>query len=90
MKMSFDNDEIIEIKAIIHTIIKETIKEELEVTHLNSNFLNKKQACEYLGVSNNTLDSWIKKGLPVIRIGKTVRFNKNKLYNWMTNSKLEK
>lgn len=48
-----------------------------------NSYLNKKQACEYLGISNNTLDSWIKQGLPSIKIGKTVRFNKQSIDAWL-------
>ena len=50
----------------------------------DSPFLNKKQTCNYLGVSNNTLDIWIAMGLPYIRIGKSIRFNKESINQWMT------
>ena len=43
------------------------------------------QPCKYLGIANNTLDSWIKKGLPVIRVGKTVRFDRIELNHWLQN-----
>ena len=36
-------------------------------------------------LSNNTLDSWIRKGLPIIRIGKTVRFDKTEINRWLQN-----
>ena len=45
--------------------------------------LNKKQTCQYLGISNNTLDIWIRKGMPHIRIGKTIRFDKDSIRRWM-------
>ncbi|NQM12717.1 helix-turn-helix domain-containing protein [Streptococcus suis] len=34
-------------------------------------------------MSNNTLDEWIRKGLPSIKIGKTVRFNKQAIDAWL-------
>ncbi|HEO7136438.1 TPA: DNA-binding protein, partial [Streptococcus agalactiae] len=33
--------------------------------------------------SNNTLDIWIRKGMPHIRIGKTIRFDKDSIRRWM-------
>lgn len=50
----------------------------------DSPFLNKKQTCNYLNVSNNTLDIWIAMGLPYIRIGKSIRFSKESINQWMT------
>ena len=50
----------------------------------DSPFLNKKQTCNYLSVSNNTLDIWIAMGLPYIRIGKSIRFSKESINQWMT------
>ena len=50
----------------------------------DSPFLNKKQTCNYLGISNNTLDLWIAMGLPYIRIGKSIRFSKESINQWMT------
>ena len=72
----------------LQDIIKTTLSQELDQRGLSPNttspFLNKKQACDYLGIVNNTLDNWIEKGLPIIRIGKTVRFNRFHINEWMT------
>ena len=38
---------------------------------------------EYLNISNNTLDNWIKRGLPCIKVGKTVRFSKTEINRWL-------
>lgn len=47
-------------------------------------YLSKKQACEYLGISNKTLDDWIATGdIPYKHIGKTYRFNRNDLDKFM-------
>lgn len=32
---------------------------------------------------NNTLDNWIKQGLPCIKVGKTVRFSKTEINRWL-------
>lgn len=49
----------------------------------NRRYLNKKQACEYLQISNNTLDNWIKNGLPLIKLGKSIRFDQIAIDRWL-------
>ncbi|HFI0580391.1 TPA: helix-turn-helix domain-containing protein, partial [Streptococcus suis] len=77
------NEQVQQIQLLIAELIKKEIQINIENRGLNSPYLNKKQACEYLGISNNTLDSWIKQGLPSIKIGKTVRFNKQAIDAWL-------
>ncbi|MFR7398093.1 MAG: helix-turn-helix domain-containing protein [Streptococcus constellatus] len=83
MQVILPNEQIHQIQLLIFDLIKQEINNRLNSSNLESPFLNKQQACNYLGISNNTLDSWIKKGLPVIRIGKTVRFDKSEINRWM-------
>lgn len=74
-----------QIKFLIDDAVKREIENQLNNSNIESLYLNKRQTCEYLRISNNTLDSWIQKGLPVIRVGKTVRFNKIKIDRWLQN-----
>ena len=74
-----------QIQLLITDLIKKEIEYRLDNSNIESPFLNKQQTCMYLDISNNTLDSWIKKGLPIIRIGKTVRFDKTELNRWLQN-----
>ena len=83
MQVILPNEQIHQIQLLISDLIKQEIENRLNNSNLESPFLNKQQACNYLGISNNTLDSWIKKGLPVIRIEKTVRFDKSEINRWM-------
>ena len=47
-------------------------------------YLTKKQVCEYLNISNRTLNDWIEKeDIPFKHIGKTYRFNRNELDKFM-------
>lgn len=47
-------------------------------------YMSKKQAHEYLNISNKTLDEWIATGdIPYKHIGKTYRFNRNDLDKFM-------
>lgn len=82
------DEQVKEIQQLISNLIEQEIKFHLTNLNLSSPYLNKKQTCEYLNISNNTLDNWITKGLPTIRIGKTIRFDKNEIHKWI--NKLEK
>ncbi|EGO8853245.1 helix-turn-helix transcriptional regulator [Enterococcus faecalis] len=46
-------------------------------------YINKKQTCNYLQVSNNTLDGWIKAGLPSIQIHGSNRFDRIAIDQWL-------
>lgn len=47
-------------------------------------YLTKKQASEYLNISNNTLNDWIaNEDIPYKHIGKNYRFNRNDLDKFM-------
>lgn len=86
MKVILPDEQVQQIQLLIADLIKREIEKRLNNNNnIESPFLNKQQACTYLGISNNTLDSWIKKGLPVIRVGKTVRFDKTELKRWLQN-----
>ena len=85
MQVILPDEQVHQIQLLIADLIKQEVENRLDNSNLSSPFLNKQQACEYLGISNNTLDSWIRKGLPVIRIGKTVRFDKAEINRWLQN-----
>ena len=84
MQVTLPQEQTQEIQQMIATLLKNEIHHFKEEIGVDSPFLNKKQTCNYLGVSNNTLDIWITMGLPYIRIGKSIRFNKESINQWMT------
>lgn len=84
MLVQLPEEQTQEIQQMIATLIKDEIHHFKEDIGSDSPFLNKKQTCNYLGVSNNTLDIWIAMGLPYIRIGKSIRFSKESINQWMT------
>lgn len=84
MEVILKDEQIQEIRQIVTKIIKDELGIIIESNSLDNIFLNKKETCNYLKISNNTLDEWILKGLPVIRIGKIVRFKINDINNWMS------
>lgn len=85
MQVILPNEQVQQIQRLLAELIKKEIENRLNNSNLESPFLNKQQACHYLGISNNTLDSWIKKGLPHIRVGKTIRFDKAEINRWLQN-----
>ena len=85
MQVILPDEQVQQIQHLLAELIKKEIENRLNNSNLDSPFLNKQQACHYLGISNNTLDSWIKRGLTYIRVGKTVRFDKTKINRWLQN-----
>ena len=85
MQVILPDEQIHQLQLLISQLIENEIKNKLDSNNIESPFLNKQQACKYQGIANNTLDSWIKKGLPVIRVGKTVRFDRAELNQWLQN-----
>ncbi|HEL2201324.1 TPA: helix-turn-helix domain-containing protein [Streptococcus suis] len=83
MQVILPEEQVHQIQLLIADLIKQEVENRLDNSNLSSPYLNKQQACKYLGISNNTLDSWIKQGLPVIRVGKTVRFDKDEIDRWL-------
>ena len=83
MQVILPDEQIHQIQLLLSNLIQKEIEQQLEQSSLNSPYLNKQQACDYLGISNNTLDSWIQKGLPSIKIGKTIRFHKDSIDCWL-------
>ena len=82
MQVILPDEQVQQIQQLLAELIKKEIENRLNNSNLESPFLNKQQACHYLSISNNTLDSWIKRGLPAIKIGKTIRFNKEAINSW--------
>ena len=83
MQVILPDEQIHQLQLLISRLIENEIKNKLDSNNIESPFLNKQQACKYLWIANNTLDSLIKKGLPVIRVGKTVLFDKTELNYWL-------
>ena len=86
MQVILPDEQIHQIQLLLSNLIQKEIKQQLEKNTLSCPYLNKQQTCNYLGISNNTLDSWIQKGLPSIKIGKTIRFHKDSIDRWLNSN----
>lgn len=83
MQVILPDEQIYQIQLLLSDFIQKEIEKQLFKSGIESHYLNKKQTCQYLGISNNTLDSWIHKGLPHIKIGKSIRFHKEAIDTWL-------
>lgn len=73
-----------QLQKIVEQIITELRTSNiLTLNTLDNRYMNKKQTCEYLQISNNTLDSWISRGLPHIKINCSVRYDRLAIDNWL-------
>ncbi len=69
----------------LHVTILTQIEQIKDQTLQQYRYMNKKQTCSYLQVSNNTLDNWIKEGLPTIQIHGSNRFDRIAIDQWLAN-----
>lgn len=86
MQVILPDEQIHQIQLLLSNLIQKEIEQQIEKNTLSRPYLNKQQTCDYLGISNNTLDSWIQRGLPSIKIGKTIRFHKDAIDRWLNSN----
>ena len=86
MQVILPDEQIHQIQLLLSNLIQKEIEQQIEKNTLSCPYLNNQQTCNYLGISNNTLDSWIQRGLPSIKIGKTIRFHKDAIDRWLNSN----
>lgn len=72
------------IQQQISSLILHEISKLGNTTEYRQRYMNKKQTCSYLQISNNTLDCWIGNGLPVIKINGVLRFDILAIDKWLS------
>ena len=55
MQVILPDEQVKQIQLLLAELIEKEIEKKLHHSSLESPFLNKQQACHYLGISNNTL-----------------------------------
>lgn len=70
MQVILPDEQIHQLQLLISRLIENEIKNKLDSNNIESPFLNKQQACKYLGIANNTLDSWIKRDYQLFELEK--------------------
>lgn len=81
MKILLSDDQMGIISNQLSDLITTEIEKIKTQENLQHRYTNKKQTYNYLQVSNNTLDGWIKDGLPLIQIHGSNRFDRMPLIN---------
>lgn len=67
----------------VYVTVSNAISQARKDTALEKRYLRKKEACAYLGISNNTLDKWIELGFPRIVTDRTLLFDKQAMDDWL-------
>lgn len=77
-----DNQQNLTEQELVENILDE-VKSTLTQLTINNRYMNKQETCDYLKISNNTLDKWIGYGLPFILVGNTRRFDRVAIDKWL-------
>ncbi|MDB1680302.1 MULTISPECIES: helix-turn-helix transcriptional regulator [Enterococcus] len=85
MTILLSEEQLTAISNQLHATILTQIEQIKDQTLQQYRYMNKKQTCSYLQVSNNTLDNWIKEGLPIIQIHGSNRFDRIAIDQWLAN-----
>lgn len=48
--------------------------------------ITKDEVCSWLKISRATIDRWRSQGMPCIKVGRKVRFEENKVKEWISNN----
>ncbi|MEI5993868.1 helix-turn-helix domain-containing protein [Candidatus Enterococcus mansonii] len=71
------------LQQTIHQLLTTEVNQFRTEFALNTRYIKKKQLCNYLNLSNNTLDKLIVEGLPKINIQGVVLYDKIEVDCWL-------
>ncbi|MFS7394070.1 helix-turn-helix transcriptional regulator [Carnobacterium maltaromaticum] len=71
------------LQETIHQLLKNEVTQFQTDLGLNNRYLKKNQLCQYLNLSNNTIDKLIVEGLPRININGIVLYDKLEIDKWL-------
>ena len=83
LEISFAPEQEKIIKEYLHGLLVDVLKQLEEERGANNKYLNKKSLCQYLGLSNNTVDKLIASGLPRHNIDGVVFYDKTQIDQWL-------
>ncbi|MGX7420743.1 helix-turn-helix transcriptional regulator [Carnobacterium gallinarum] len=67
----------------IHQLLENEVTQFQIDLGLNKRYLKKNQLCQYLNLSNNTIDKLITEGLPRININGVILYDKQEIDKWL-------
>lgn len=50
---------------------------------MEKEFITTKELCAWLKISNNTANNWRRKGLPYVKVGNTIRYDRQAVEKWL-------
>ncbi|MDT1939618.1 MULTISPECIES: helix-turn-helix transcriptional regulator [Carnobacterium] len=71
------------LQETIHQLLENEVTQFQIDLGLNNRYLKKNQLCQYLNLSNNTIDKLIVEGLPRININGIVLYDKLEIDKWL-------
>lgn len=71
------------LQETIHQLLENEVTQFQTDLGINNRYLKKNQLCQYLNLSNNTIDKLIVKGLPRININGIVLYDKLEIDKWL-------
>lgn len=71
------------LQETIHQLLENEVTQFQIDLGLNNRYLKKNQLCQYLNLSNNTIDKLIIEGLPRININGIVIYDKLEIDKWL-------
>ena len=83
LSFEFSADSKAEIRNIFQDLAKEVVSEVMRSPVERKMYLNKKEACSYIGVSHTTIQKLILMGLPSIQIDGKCLFSKTSIDQFM-------
>lgn len=88
-KATIDNKQLNEAFQMLTQQLKDYL-DQMEDFQKIPEYLNKKDTCNYLGISNNTLNKFIDNGLPKFQSNGVIRFHKKSIDEWVKRKSVEK
>jgi len=73
------------IQSKVYEIVSSQVNNFQSNLALNKKYLKKYQLCQYLNLSNNTVDKLIAEGLPYIDVDGVILYDKTLIDKWLQN-----
>lgn len=83
VRIILSDEQMKQIGNSVYTIVLNNINQVRKDAGIDKRYLSKNEACQYLHISNNTLDKWVDQGLPKITIEGIVRFDRQAIDEWL-------
>jgi hypothetical protein len=83
VQIILSDEQMKQIGNSIYTVVLNNINQVRKDAAIDKRYLTKAETCQYLHISNNTLDKWVDQGLPKITIEGVIRFDRQVVDDWL-------